>query len=100
MENFHEGRMLHTEFLTISLQQIDAKILEDLNKIVSKNNGMKCFYFNNNDNVKREGIIRSLMIKDKEALIITSIQDEIIKNFSEINIEVGFDFLQKPPKNH
>lgn len=39
------------------------------------------------------------MIKDEEALIITSIQDEIIKNFSEINIEVGFDFLQKPLKN-
>ena len=100
MEKFHEGRMLHTQFLTISLHQIDAKILEDLNRIVSKDNGIKCFYFNNNDNIEREGIIRSLMIKDKEALIITSIQDEIIKDFSEIKIEVGFDFLQKPLKNH
>lgn len=54
MENFHEGRMLHTEFLTISLHQIDAKILESLNRIISKNNGIKCFYFNNNDNIKRE----------------------------------------------
>ena len=98
MEDFHDSRMLHTEFFAISLQQIsDEKMLEDLNRIVSKNNGIKCFYFNN-DNIKREGIIRSLMIRDKEALIITSIQDEIIKNFSEVNIEIGFDFLQKPPK--
>ena len=94
MESFHEQKSLHTEFFLISLEQItDERILDALNRCVSKKNGLKCFYFNNSDNIPREGIIRSLMIKDKEALVITSIQDEVIKNFSEINIEIGFDFL-------
>lgn len=94
MESFHEQKSLHTEFFIISLEQIlDERILDALNRCISKKNGLKCFYFNNLDNNPREGVIRSLMIKDREALVITSIQDEVIKNFSEINIEIGFDFL-------
>ena len=94
MESFHEQKSLHTEFFLISLEQIiDARILDALNRCISKKNGIKCFYFNDMDNVPREGIIRSLMIKDSEALVITSIQDEVVKPFSAINIEIGFDFL-------
>ena len=94
MESFHEQKSLHTEFFLISLEQIiDERILEALNRCISKKNGIKCFYFNDMDNVPREGIIRSLMIKDSEALVITSIQDEVVKPFSAINIEIGFDFL-------
>lgn len=94
MESFHEQKSLHTEFFIISLDQItDERILDALNRCISKKNGLKCFYFNNSDNDPREGVVRSLMIKDREALVITSIQDEVIKNFSEINIEIYFDFL-------
>ena len=94
MESFHEQKSLHTEFFIISLDQItDESILDALNRSISKKNGLKCFYFNNSDNIPREGIIRSLMIKDRETLVITSIQDDVTKNFSEINIEIGFDFL-------
>ena len=94
MESFHDQKSLHTEFFIISLDQIvDEKILDSLNRCISKKNGLKCFYFNNPDDDPKEGVIISLMIKDKEALVITSIQDEVIKNFSEINIKIGFDFL-------
>ena len=94
MKSFHEQKSLHTEFFLISLEQIiDERILDALNRCISKKNGLKCFYFNNSDNNPREVVIRSLMIKDREALVITSIPDEVIKNFSEINIEIGFDFL-------
>lgn len=95
MEKLHDSRISRTEFFEISLEQIsDIRILEALNRSISKKDGIKCFYFNG-DNVPREGIIRALMLTDKEALVITSIQDEVIKNFSEINIEIGFDFLNE-----
>ena len=95
MEKLHDSRISRTEFFVISLEQIsDIRILEALNRNISKKDGIKCFYFNG-DNVPREGIIRALMLTDKEALVITSIQDEVIKNFSEINIEIGFDFLNE-----
>ena len=95
MEKLHDIRISRTEFFEISLEQIsDIRILEALNRSISKKDGIKCFYFNG-DNVPREGIIRALMLTDKEALVITSIQDEVIKNFSEINIEIGFDFLNE-----
>ena len=95
MEKLHDSRISCTEFFEISLEQIsNIRILEALNRSISKKDGIKCFYFNG-DNIPREGIIRALMLTDKEALVITSIQDEVIKNFSEINIEIGFDFLNE-----
>ena len=95
MEKLHDSRISRTEFFEISLEQIsDIRILEALNRSISKQDGIKCFYFNG-DNTPREGIIRALMLTDKEALVITSIQDEVIKNFSEINIEIGFDSLNE-----
>lgn len=93
-EKLHEQHTLDTQFFQISLEQIeDIRILECLNRCMLKQPGLKCYYFQD-DNIPREGIIKSLIIEDKKAVIMDSITNELIKPFSAINIDIGFDFLR------
>ena len=86
-------KAIETNYFTISLEQIeDRRILEAISRNCSFKNGIQATYYE--DNTPIGCIIVGLLINDGTAVIIKDGAEKAeFAFFSQINIEIGFNFI-------